>query len=119
MIANKSNLGRLNGMKRAIARKQDAMLGAYREYATKIEGTKLKIKMKAGESGRLFGSVTNVMLADILTNMGMDIDRRIIVMPTEVKELGTYTANVKFHPEVEAGLEFEVVADDAEAAAVP
>lgn len=113
MIANKANLGRLEGIKRSTMRKQNAMLGTYTEYAEKLNGTKLTIKMKAGESGRLFGSVTSIQLADIVKNsLGIDVDRRIIQMPAEVKELGTYTAQFKFHPDVAAALEFEVVPEE-------
>ena len=76
-----------------------------------MAGKALKIEAKAGESGRLFGSVTSLHLSNALKAIGIDVDKRIIEMPEEVKDLGTYTATVKFHPEVIADVKFEVIAE--------
>lgn len=86
------------------------MVGTYQELAAKIAGTTLKIVAKAGESGRLFGSVTAQNLIDaIKSQLEIAVEKRIVEMPEEVKELGSYEAAIKFHPEVIAKARFEVV----------
>ncbi|MBC7777121.1 MAG: 50S ribosomal protein L9 [Phycisphaerae bacterium] len=109
IVANKPNLARLEGMKKIGSKKEAALIAAFREVAAKLSGLQVKITAKAGENGRLFGSVTALHLSNALQELGVDADKRIIEMPEEVKELGSYTATVKFHPEVEAAVKFEVI----------
>lgn len=113
IVANKPNLARLEGLKKQSAKKEGAVIAAFKEVAAKLAGIKLSIPAKAGESGRLFGSVSAQNISIALKGMGVDADKRIIEMPEEVKELGTYTATVKFHPEVAQDVTFEVVAEEA------
>lgn len=80
--------------------------------AAKIASTTLKVGAKAGTSGKLFGSVTNIQLADALKKQfDIDIDRRKIKLNEEIKTLGTFTARVELYREVAADIEFEVVED--------
>jgi len=109
IVANKPNLARLEGLKKQGAKKEAVLISAYREMVAKLTGAKIQITAKAGENGRLFGSVTAQHLATALQGLGVEADKRIIEMPEEVKELGRYTATLKFHPEVEAAVNFEVV----------
>ncbi|MBU6340237.1 MAG: 50S ribosomal protein L9 [Bacteroidetes bacterium] len=114
IVANKANLARLDGMKKQGAKKEAQIIAAFEELAAKMQGATLKITAKAGDSGRLFGSVNAQNISDALkTQLGVDADKRIIAMPDEVKELGNYTATVKFHPEVTVGIGFDVVAEEA------
>ncbi|MBP6812917.1 MAG: 50S ribosomal protein L9 [Saprospiraceae bacterium] len=113
IVANKPNLARLEGLKKQSAKKEGAVIAAFKEVAAKLAGVKLSIPAKAGESGRLFGSVSAQNISIALKALDIDADKRIIEMPEEVKELGTYTATVKFHPEVEQEVTFEVVAEEA------
>lgn len=76
-----------------------------------IENVVLTVSAKVGENGKLFGSVTTQQLADILKKMGHDIDKRQISMPNEhIKTVGTYTAEIALHREVNVPVNFEVVA---------
>lgn len=113
IVANKPNLARLEGLKKQAAKKEGILIEQYRAIAAKMAGTTLKISAKAGESGRLFGSVTAQHLSNALNAAGVQADKRIIEMPEEVKELGSYTAQVKFHPEVVVDVNFDVVAEEA------
>ncbi len=113
IVANKPNLARLEGMKKQAAKKEAVLIEQYRAIAAKMAGSKLKISAKAGESGRLFGSVTAQHLSNALSAIGVEADKRIIEMPEEVKDLGSYTAQVKFHPEVVVDVNFDVVAEEA------
>ncbi|MBX2890782.1 MAG: 50S ribosomal protein L9 [Saprospiraceae bacterium] len=114
IVANKTNLAKLEGMKKQAAKKEAAVVSALREMAAKIANTTLKITAKAGESKRLFGSVTAQHIVNALKELGVEADKRIVEMPDEVKELGTYSATVKFHPEVVQEVKFEVVAEKEE-----
>lgn len=113
IVANKPNLARLDGLKKQAAKKEGAIIAAFKEVAAKLAGAKLSIAAKAGESGRLFGSVSAQNISAALKELGVDADKRIIEMPEEVKELGSYTATVKFHPEVHQDVAFDVVAEEA------
>ena len=87
--------------------KQDA-----EELAAKMQGIVLSIGAKASSTGKIFGSVNNIQIAEALKAKGFDIDRKIILVKEEsVKELGHYTAVVKLHREVSVDVEFDVVAE--------
>ena len=77
-----------------------------------IENVVLTIKAKAGENGKLFGSVTTQQIADVLAGMGHEIDKRLIsINDPQIKNLGTYTADVQLHRDVTVTMNFEVVAE--------
>ena len=86
------------------------MVGTYEEIAAKLKDVTLKIGAKAGTSGKIFGSVTNVQLSAALKDQfDVDIERRKIILPEEVKTIGTYTAVLQLHPDVTPSLTFDVV----------
>ena len=72
--------------------------------AAKLADTQVSITMQVGEEGRLFGSVTNQMIAQELTDKGFNIDRRTIVRDEPIKSIGEFEVIVKLHPEVHAPL---------------
>jgi large subunit ribosomal protein L9 len=114
IVANKPNMARLDGLKKVAEKKESALLGTYQGYVSQIAGKKLTVTMKAGDSGRLFGSVNAQAIADQLVAMGIPVEKRNIQMPEDVKELGSYEANLKFHPKVQTTVAFEVVAEQAQ-----
>lgn len=71
----------------------------------------LVIPAKAGESGKIFGRVTNTQVADALRGKGFDIDRKKITVD-DVKNLGSYEASLDLHKDVKHKVKFEVVAAD-------
>ena len=82
------------------------------EFNGEIMKLTLKIGAKAGTSGKIFGSVTNVqIIAALKEQFGVEVERKKVELPAEVKNLGTYTLNLKLHKEVIAPVEFEVVAE--------
>jgi len=112
IVANKTNMARLEGLKKQASKKEFAMITTYQAYAADLAAKTIKIVAKAGESGRLFGSVTAQNLVDaIKEQVGLVVEKRIVEMPEEVKELGSYEALVKFHPEVIAKVKFDVVTE--------
>ena len=79
--------------------------------ADKMEGTTLTIGAKTSSTGTIFGSVTNIQIAEKLAEKGFEVDRKVIVIKDQVKEIGTYTATVRLHKEVFVEIPFEVVAE--------
>ncbi len=113
IVANKTNRNRLEGMKRMEEAKEAQLIGDYQAIANALEGKVLQIGAKAGTSGKIFGSVTNVQIAAALKEQfNIDVDRRKIQLPEEdIKMLGAYTAKLLLHKEVQPDLNFEVVAE--------
>lgn len=82
--------------------------------ADAISGFTITLTAKAGENGKLFGSVTSQQLVDKLKNMGYTIDKKQIAMPAEhIKQLGQYSADLVLHREVKGKIQFEVVAAES------
>ena len=79
--------------------------------AAKLEGVSLTIATKVSSTGTIFGSVSNIQIAEALAKLGHEIDRKIIVVKDAVKEVGAYKAIVKLHKEVSVEIPFEVVAE--------
>lgn len=112
IIANKTNLAKLNHLRKQEDLRESKKLGDYQEMASKIQAEVLKIGAKAGTSGKIFGSVTNIQIAQAIKEvLNLDVDRKKIVIQEEVKNLGTYQANINFHPEVSCVVNFEVVGE--------
>ncbi|HOP04452.1 MAG TPA: 50S ribosomal protein L9 [Tenuifilaceae bacterium] len=78
--------------------------------AGKLEGLKLTIGAKTSSTGKIFGSVNTIQIAEALNVKGFEIDRKLISIDNDhVKEVGTYTAQIKLHRDVVVKIEFEVV----------
>ena len=71
----------------------------------------MTIATKVSSTGTIFGSVSNIQIAEALAKLGHEIDRKIIVVKDAVKEVGNYKAIVKLHKEVSVEIPFEVVAE--------
>jgi len=112
LIANKSNLSKLEDIKLREAAQEEKKRDEYQMIADKLKSEVIRIGAKAGTSGKIFGSVTNVQIAAALKDQfGIDIERRKIVLDSDVKELGTYVGRLNLHKEIEAPISFEVVAE--------
>lgn len=112
LIANAKNLSKLEDLRAKEAAEEAAKLDVYKEMATAFEGKTLKIGAKSGTSGKIFGSITNIQIANaIKEQLELDVERRKISLPDSIKELGTYTAVINLHPEVSVNLDFEVIKD--------
>ena len=79
--------------------------------AAKLEGVTLTIGAKAGESGKIFGAINTIQVADALKKEGFDVDRRRITFDQEPKFLGDYVATINLHKEVKVQVPFSVVAE--------
>ena len=94
------------------AHKEAKILVEAQALAEALTSLDLKIGAKASETGKIFGSVNTIQLAEALVKAGHNIDRKSISINEEnIKMLGAYEAKVKLHKEVSAVLKFEVVAE--------
>ena len=81
------------------------------DLAAKMDGISLSIGAKTSSTGTIFGSVTNIQIAEELVKKGFDVDRKSILIKEAVKEVGSYKAIVKLHKEVTVEIPFEVVSE--------
>ena len=110
IIGNSSNMGRLNEMVRRENAQEQKKLDVYRDIAKKLDGKTLRVGAKSGTSGRIFGSITQLQIRNLLQEQfGVDVERRKITLPEEAKELGTYQFVMKLHPEVVQTMDMEIV----------
>ncbi len=95
------------------AHKAEKIKNEAQEKANALEDLKLRIPAKAGVSGKIFGSVNTVQIANAIKEaVNLEIDRKQIVINEDaIKELGTYKAKLKLHKEVQPEIEFEVFAE--------
>ncbi|MBL7922077.1 MAG: 50S ribosomal protein L9 [Bacteroidia bacterium] len=92
--------------------KEDKLRKEATVNAEKLAGVSIKVGAKAGESGKIFGSVTNIQIADALQKAGYNVERKNIeIAEDNIKALGTYSAKVRLYKDVAATVNFEVVAE--------
>ena len=110
LVANATNRAKLDKLRSDEAAHEAERISDFRALAAKLEGQTLRIGAKAGTSGKIFGSVTNIQIMQALKDqMGIEVIRKKIELPEEVKVLGQYSAKINFHPEVQSTVQFEVV----------
>ncbi len=110
LIANTTNRKRLADLERQEEAKEAKMVGVYEEMAKKLEGKTLKIGAKAGTSGKIFGSVTSVQIvAALKEQFDVEILRKKVLLPEEIKNIGSYEMTLRLHTDVQPKMAFEVV----------
>ena len=108
--ATEKNAKALEHVKRQMAYKKDKALESARNLGAKLAETLIVLQHKAGDEGKLFGSVTNMEIAAFLKAKGFDIDRKTILLAEPIKHVGEFEVVVKVHPEVSATLKVTVSA---------
>lgn len=111
IIASVSNRKMIEENVRQAAHKAEKIKGDAQDLAKKIGDLTLEIKTKAGETGKIFGAVTPLQVADALTEKGYEIDRKRINIPQNIKELGDYAVTLDLHKEVHHEISLKVVAE--------
>jgi len=81
------------------------------ELAEKLKDIVLKVGAKTSTTGKIFGAVGPIQLADAFEKAGFAIDRKVIVLKEPIKEVGTYKLTLKLHKEVPVEVDFEVIAE--------
>ena len=93
------------------AHKLEKIKSNAQELAAKLDGVSLTIGAKTSSSGTIFGSVTNIQIADELAKKGFEVERKQIVIKDSVKEVGNYKATLKLHKEISVEIPFEVISE--------
>lgn len=113
-LAKEATAGNLKNLEhqKAIAAEQEAERKAEAEAtAKKLADLTVKIETKAGDNGKLFGSITSADIADACKEQaGIEIDKKKIVLDAPIKQAGNVEVQVKLYPEVTAKLKVEIVA---------
>ena len=110
--ANAGNKKQLDERMKVQAKKEAAMLAEINKVVSVLKESPLKIGAKTGTSGKIFGSVTALQISRAIRDQkGYEIDRKRITIADEIKELGTYKANIDFGNGNNTEIEFEVVSE--------
>ena len=108
--ANEVNLKKLDAQKEEVRQQEADDLQAAKDLKAELEGKEVEIKTKAGEDGRLFGSVSSKQVIEAYQKQhGLKLDKRKLDMPDTFKSLGYHKVSIKLHSEVEAELKVHVV----------
>ncbi|EIW00190.1 50S ribosomal protein L9 [Thermoanaerobacter siderophilus] len=109
--ATESNIKVLNEKKKAEEKKRQQELEEAKEMAQKLSNLSLVLKVKAGENGKLFGSITSKDVEEALKEKGFDIDKKKISFDETVKTTGTYYVDIKLYQGVIAKVKVDVVTE--------
>jgi len=109
--ATEGNQKRIAAESRARASRDQAEKTAAQQVATTLSAVTLNLSGKAGEEGKLFGSITSQDVADALARAGHTVDKRRIELDHPIKTIGEHAVTIRLHPEVHAELRVSVVAE--------
>jgi large subunit ribosomal protein L9 len=112
MLATEGNRKMLAESVRQRAHKEEKLRTEASATAEKLTAITVQVGAKVGESGKIFGSVNAIQIAEALRKAGVEVDRKNISLDEEaIKQIGTYTAHVKIYKDIKADVKFEVVAE--------
>jgi len=112
LLATASNRRRFEEERRQVEQSAVRERDEAAEVATTLEGQAVTLKVRAGEAGKLFGSVTAADIAEALEKDGHVVDKRLIRLDDPIKELGVYDVPIRLHADVEPALKVWVVAEE-------
>jgi len=108
-VASVGNMKILEMLKKKREAQEKKVLDEAKALSEKLASLSLTISAEAGEEEKLFGSVSNEMIAEALAAQGITIDKKDIIIDEPIRKLGVYTVAVKVHPEVRASLRVWVI----------
>jgi large subunit ribosomal protein L9 len=111
MEANAQNLKIFKKERVRLEKQREGLIDKSREIASKMEALRFVVKVKVGESGRVFGSVTALNLAKIFKDNGFEIKKHDIFLPDGIKEIGDHEISIRLHPEVIAKIKLSVISE--------
>jgi len=110
MEATKANVAQLESQQKKADQKHREEVEVAQALGNRVKETEIKIPVRVGEGGKMFGSIGNKEVAEALVKSGISIDKKKIVVDS-IKTVGEHKATVKLHPQVSIVLTFEVVAE--------
>lgn len=109
--ANKENLAKLNEHLAEVKKEEEENIAKANENKEKIENTEVVIKVKAGEEGKLFGSITNKDIMEALAKKDINVDKKKIDKADKIDSLGEYLVDIKLYQQIVASLKVIVEAE--------
>ena len=103
-------LNSLNIKNKSLEFHKNEEIKTLKEQAKNLTGKKITVKIKCGENGKIFGSVTSKEIADAVNELGFTVDKKKVLLKDTIKNLGSYTVEIKFLPDVTAKITVDVVA---------
>jgi large subunit ribosomal protein L9 len=110
--ADEKSVTAIEHHKKQLEKKRQAQIAGAQDLAKKLESFSCTIARRVGEGDKLFGSVSNSDIADVLKKAGYQVEKRSIVMDAPIKALGVHTVTVKLESEVNAALKIWVVKEE-------
>lgn len=112
MVASPANLKVFELERKKLQAKMDAMRATAADICARLEALDVVIKMRVGENDKLYGSVTSTLIAETLAELGVEVDRRRILLDTPIRTLGEHPVRVRLHADVMAKLLVKVLSED-------
>ena len=110
-VATPSALKQLEETKRQRAHKEAKLIADAETLAAKIEAATVKVTVKVSEAGKIYGSVTTGQIEDALKAAGIEVDKKNITIPEDIKAVGEYEGTVKCYKAIKAAIKFIVEAE--------
>jgi large subunit ribosomal protein L9 len=110
--ATAANLKRIERERAQVQKRADEEITEARQRATTLEGTSVTFSARAGEEGKLFGSITATDIAEKLAEQGIEIDRRQIQLEEPLKALGVFSVPIRLHSEVRPEIKVWVIKEE-------
>lgn len=114
IVASSRNIKAQQHQLQAIERKVAMIISDAQTLSEKLSGASVTFTRKAGDTGKLFGSVTNMDITDALANDGITLDRKDVLLEEPIKELGDFEVSVKLPHEVSATIKVTVIGETEE-----
>jgi large subunit ribosomal protein L9 len=111
LIADKKNLKAFEHQRRVLAEQRERVVRQMQTLQEQLSGVSLTLSVRAGEEGKLFGSVTNIDIEKALKRKGFEVERRKIHLPEPIKALGDYEVPVRLAADVTATVKVSVVSE--------
>ena len=110
-VATPSAVKQLEETKRQRAHKEAKLVADAEALAAKIAAATAKVAVKVSETGKIYGSVTTAQIEDALKALGIEVDKKNITIPEDIKALGEYEGTIKVYKAVKAAVKFVVEAE--------
>ncbi|HOC46916.1 MAG: 50S ribosomal protein L9 [Syntrophorhabdaceae bacterium] len=112
--ATQGNVARFENIIRSVSKKKERDIQTAEELKARLQEVTLAIRKKAGEDGRLFGSVTNKDIAEaVKASTGVEIDKKLVRLEEPIKVTGEHTVVIHLQPEINAEVKIEVEKEEA------
>ncbi|MQF99067.1 MAG: 50S ribosomal protein L9 [SAR202 cluster bacterium] len=109
VAATSEEMKRIETIRKVGLERQSKLKDGAQALVERLESSKFTIKVRSGPNGRLYGAVTNVMIAEeVSRSLELDVDRRDVMLAEPIHETGSFEAKIKVHPEISANIRLSV-----------